>query len=210
MANPALASASVIVAPGHSDLRVKADENVTLSPDSPQFGACYLQIRPHTIEEVRKVIGLSKNGTGSNDAGLPDGVSTPAISPDDLESPDEEVRERAHELAYQASREYLRSADPSSLAPWRPVLDRYLQLSDFVLNVASVADIEVASGATLTFSRNTHAVYARNVRIHEAGRIVCKGPITFKIGCGDEISAMVVSGSAPAGLFPPCDKITGL
>lgn len=203
MPNPALAPVPATVTPGTSDLRVGAGENVTLSPDSPQFGACYLQIRPRTIDEVRKLIGLSEDGAKSarDEAScLPQVACAPVISPDDLESTDAEVRERAHDLAHQASREYLRSADPQHLSPWRPVLNRFLQLSESVLNVAALAEIEVASGATLTISRNTHAVYARNVSIHGAGRIVCKGPVTFKVATRDGFSAVVVSGSV-AQLF---------
>jgi hypothetical protein len=61
------------------------------------------------------------------------------------------------------------------------VLNKFLDVTKSVINVAFLQDIEVADGATLTISANTHAVYARNVVVHRTGRIVCQGSVTFRI-----------------------------
>ena len=63
----------------------------------------------------------------------------------------------------------------------KPTFERFLDISKAVLYIAILQDIEVANGATLTISKNTHVVEANKVIIHGTGRIVCNGSTKFKI-----------------------------
>lgn len=167
-----------------ADIKVEAGECAVLSPDSARFRSYYKQVRPRTIDEVRHVIGLSaeaakaaaEQGCCRPTAGL-----TSIPDAEDLDSKDDEARFNARSLAYQAAAQYISSPNPKSLGHWTPVLDKFLDVTKSVINVAFLQDIEVADGATLTISANTHAIYARNVVVHRTGRIVCQGSVTFRI-----------------------------
>ena len=170
---------------GMSSLRVEPGEQVVLSPDSPRFSGYYKQVRPRTIDEVRQVIGLSDESVktlANRRCCKPSTVSSTLISPDDLESEDPAAKSNARAAVYQAGREYVHG-DPTLLTQWKPALDRYVEINKALLNVLDLLkmNIEVADGATLVISNNTHAVYAGAVRIHGSGRIVCQGSVTFKI-----------------------------
>jgi len=109
-------------------------------------------------------------------------TATAALVPAaDVTSEDDQVRFRARQVAYDVSREYLSSANPSYLAPWQASLDAFIVATKAVLHLAFLGDIDVTNGATLTISSNTQVLYANNVVIHGSGKIVCKGPVKFKI-----------------------------
>ncbi len=193
--------------PGKMSLRLEENECVTLSPESPRFRESYQQVRPRTIEEVRNILGLTGDAAKAlQEKGCcrPSAVSSALISADDLTAQDDPTRIRARSLAYAASREYVRAPNPTYLSQWQAVLNRFLEISNSVINVVVLLDIDVANGATLTISPNTHAIYANNVRIHGNGRIVCQRDITFKINSLEGISARPVAvplSSAAASLI---------
>jgi hypothetical protein len=166
-------------------LRVEPGETVVLSPTSSRFKAVYERLQPKTIAEVRAAIGLSEASAKAvaSRRCCEDSVATAAVmTPDDLEHSDPEVAKRAQALTYAVAAEYVRAPDVAHLANWVPALDRFINLWQASLNVATFeSDIDVADGATLTISRSTHAVRANAVRIHGTGRIVCEGDVTFKI-----------------------------
>lgn len=169
---------------GRTDLKLEEGESITLSPTSARFREHYKQFRPRKIDEVRKIIGLSEEAAkaaADQRCCRPSTALASIPEAEHLDSKEDAVRNQARTLAYQASAEYIYSANPKHLTQWTPVLDRFLEVSQAVLNVAFLDDIEVADGATLTISRNTHAVYARNVLVHRTGKIVCQGNVTFRI-----------------------------
>lgn len=167
-------------------LRVEAGETVVLSPNSARFKAVYENVQPRTIAEVRAILGLSEESSKALAAApqccKKSAIPAALITPADLAHKEPAVAARAYHLAYAAAAEYVRAANVTHLEHWVPALDLFISIAKASLNIARFrSDIEIADGATLTISPNTHAVYASAIRIHGTGRIVCSGPVTFKI-----------------------------
>ena len=164
-------------------VRLESGECLTLSPNSERYRAAYHQVQPRRAEEVRAVLGLSEAATKALQAGGMCCQPGPAMSPlpEDLNHDDADTRSGARRAAYAGLQAYVRSPTPNAYANLAPAFNRYLELTKAIINIITLFDIEVADGATLTISANTHVVHARKVIIHGNGRIVCKGPTTFKI-----------------------------
>src|SRR5713101_2455087 len=151
--------------PDKPDLRLEEGECVTLSPDSPRFRAVYQQIRPQSIDEVRKIMGLSEEAAqavAEQTCCRPSTATAALVPAADVTSEDDQVRFRARQVAYDVSREYLSSANPSYLAPWQASLDAFIVATKAVLHLAFLGDIDVTNGATLTISSTTQVLYANN------------------------------------------------
>ena len=167
-------------------LRVESGETAVLCPKSRLYKENYRQARPRTAKEVREVIGLSE---GMAKAMREQGVcchpsmDLPAIvSAADLDSKDEVVRTRALELTHKALHNYVISPNPSVMAHMEPPLERYLVIVGLILNIVTFKNtIEVADGATLTISEDTHVVEASKIIIHGTGRINCSGFTKFNV-----------------------------
>jgi hypothetical protein len=167
-------------------LRVESGECIILSPKSPLYKKNYRQVRPRTAKEVREVIGLSEEMTKAIRAqgvcchrhtNLPTTISTA-----DLDSEDKAVRTNAMNLTHKALRAYVTSVNPAFLAHMEPAIGRYLDIVGLVLNIVSLKNtIEVADGATLIISDNTHLVEASKIIIHGTGKIKCSGLIKFNV-----------------------------
>ncbi|MFI6623109.1 hypothetical protein [Streptomyces sp. NPDC050528] len=165
------------------DLTLEYEECVTLAPDSKRFTSAFRQLHPRSIDEVREALGINSLGEQAKPIPaccLPSELGRTLITPAQLESDDPETRADARALAYTAARLYTQSLDPSSLLQWKPVLDRFIELTGAVINAAMLRDIEIADHATLTLSRTTHTLIARNIKIHGNGRLVCQGPVKIK------------------------------
>lgn len=163
-------------------LALERDECVTASPESDRFASAYSRIRPRSADEIRELLGTplragSPGGTGRCHPSLGAG-SLPL--PEDLEHDDPAERAKARRLAYAAAEAYVQGASVDALAPWRPLIERWLEVSKALINMLRLADIDVADGATLTLSASTHALYANRIRLHGSGRIVCKGNVTIR------------------------------
>jgi hypothetical protein len=159
-------------------LRVEPGESIVLSPESARFQDQYRRIRPGTAKELRSLIGLSDEMANT----LRDkGVSSQApmldrlLAPHELEADDEILRTRAFATAGQALRNYVRTTSPRLMAEMEPALDRYLELTPVVVIAVALQDIDVADGATLTISDDTHLVEANKLRIYGTGQINCGG-----------------------------------
>lgn len=167
-------------------LRVESGECAVLSPKSQLYKENYRQVRPRTAKEVREVIGLSE---GMAKAIREQGVcccqsmnSTAIVSAADLDSEDEVARARALDLTHKALHEYVITAKPSVMAHMEPALERYLDIASPVLNIVRFENtIEVADGATLTISEDTHVVEASKIIIHGTGKINCSGFTKFNV-----------------------------
>jgi hypothetical protein len=169
----------------HPDLVVEENETLNLSPDSKRFKHVVQTERPQSIAEVRKILGPSVKAASTTKSHgpcctIPDELQSTLISSEDLESSDDQTRFRALGLSYKAAREYVRTTDASSLAHWEPVLDKFIQLNKAILNQFFFNDIDVYNGATLNIATNAHAINAMRIRLHGTGKIVCKGPTTFR------------------------------
>lgn len=166
-------------------LSLDTEECATLSPDSGRFLKAYRRVNPRSASEVRTLLGLtpeaSKALQESGQCCTP--ITLPAITAaaQDLDHEDPAIRMAARSATYQAFNAYVRSANPASMAHMVPAFDRYLDISKAVINIAYLSDIEVADGATLTISKNTHVVNARRIIIHRTGRIICRGSTTFRV-----------------------------
>ena len=167
----------------NKNLRVESGETILLSPDSQRFQAHYIEARPRSIEDVRKILGLSEAAAkAAGEQKCCEGSRVPAalVAPEDLASKDPATRFRARNLAYQVAQQYVTSADPSRFKQWTAVMNQYLEISQAVLRWIELQDIVIQDGGTLLLSANTQALYANDVRIHGTGRIVCQGNVTFK------------------------------
>lgn len=172
------------IMPGKQNLDITAGQHVVLSPSSPQFQHAYQIVHPQTIDQVREILSSAVPQRATVRRRLSPAVTALAAKPihiQDLHAPHAGVLRAARTQAYQVAHEYVHHPDVSSLAAWKPVLDQYLVLSKATLNLAVLLDINIADGATLTISKNTHALYARNVTIHGHGKIVCQGKCSFKL-----------------------------
>ena len=164
-------------------LRLESGECVTLSPTSDRFRLAYQQIQPRRAQDVRAALGFSETAIKALQAQGMCCPPSPAVSPrpEDLTDEDAETRNAARRAAYTALQAYVHDTAPSASANLLPALDRYLDITKAIINIVALSDIEVADGATLTITANTHVVNARKVIIHGSGRIVCKGSTKFKI-----------------------------
>jgi hypothetical protein len=164
-------------------LRLESGECLTLSPNSERYRAAYHQVQPRSAEDVRAALGLSETATKALQAGGMCCQPAPSMAPlpEDLSHEDADTRSGARRAAYAGLQAYVRSPTPNAFVSQVPAMNRYLDLTKAIINIISLSDIEVADGATLTISANTHVVNARKVIIHGNGRIVCKGATTFKI-----------------------------
>ena len=160
-------------------IRVEKGESVVLYPESQRFKECYGQVHPRTADEVREIIGISaETAKALREQGgccQPSENFSAIIPAEELDSPDGAVRERAWNIAQTALTRYIYSANPKSLSQMEPLIERYLHITQAVLNIAVLPDIVVGSGATLTVSTNTHLVRANKIIIHDTGVILCSG-----------------------------------
>ena len=168
------------------DLTLEEGESYTLSPDSRRLKGVFKQVNPRAAAEVRSVLGLTEDAqkaVQANGGGCCKGPQAPAAtaSAEDLSADDPQVRADARRLTYQAFNAYVYGGSPSRVAHLEPVFDQYLAINKAILNIATLNDIEVFDGATLTIAPSVHAVYANKVIIHRTGRIVCLGAKTWRI-----------------------------
>ena len=181
--------------PDAPSLKIEAGECVTLSPNSERFKSAYQQIMPRSAAQVRATLGLSDAAAKAVQEQRACCQRVPAVVPraDDLQSEDAATRTAARSAAYATLQAYVNSPTPGAFAYVTPVLDRYLEISKAILNLVTLADIDVADGATLTISKNTHVVYANKVTIHGSGRIVCQGTKTFKVASVEGTHPLVLT-----------------
>jgi hypothetical protein len=173
----------------NNNLSVESGETVLLSPDSARFKDAYKQLFPRTIEEVRNAIGLSEDvakalqvrSVSSLTLRRASSLTATTIRAEDILSDDRDARFRARALTFEAARQFVVSPDTSHLTQLVPAINQFLVATKAILNIANLLDINVANGATLTISANTHALNANKVTIHGTGRILCQGRLTFKI-----------------------------
>ncbi|MFF1908726.1 hypothetical protein [Kitasatospora sp. NPDC058218] len=173
------------------NLRLEANERLVVSPDSPRFAAGYREVRPRSIDEVRKLLGpgnVPDSALRADHLRLRTNELTKRLlRPEDLEVKDPIARGEARNLVYLAAREYVHAASTATLKQWRPAIDRWLADVRPILHIFTAGDIDIADGATLTLSANTQGLVARRVRMHGSGRIVCLGNV--------KISAVSVEGT---------------
>lgn len=167
-------------------LLVESGERVVLSPKSHLYKQNYRQVRPRSALEVREVLGLSEGmAKAMREQGVccQQSMNIPvAVSASDLDSKDEATRASALNLTHNALHDYITSVNPRAIAHVEPAIERYLDIVGLVLNVVSLKNtIEVADGATLTISEDTHVVEANKIIIHGTGTINCSGFTKFNV-----------------------------
>jgi hypothetical protein len=166
-------------------IRVEPGERVVLSPESQRFKENYRQVRPRTAKEVRNIIGFSEEMAKTlHEQGVccQQFMNYSAIvRAEELDSLHDAVRARALAITDMALYNYVCSVSPAIMVQMEPAIGRYLELFNIVLYIVTLQDIEVADGATLTISSNTHLVEANKVIIHGTGRIDCSGFTKFNV-----------------------------
>jgi hypothetical protein len=166
-------------------IRVEPGERVILSPESQRFKESYRQVRPRTADEVREIIGLSaETAKALREQGVccqPSANFSATVPAEELDSPDDAVRARAWDITYKALNNYVYSANPASLAQMKPAIERFLEISDAVLNIVVLNDIVVADGGTVEILKATDLVTANKIIIHKTGKIVCRGSTKFTV-----------------------------
>jgi hypothetical protein len=153
-----------------------------LAPDSQRFSTFYQRVYPRGIDEVRSLLGFTESASQAVQAsGCQKYCNPPALySPDSLTSGDPAIRRRSKETAVAAAYRYVMGVDVGSLAQWKPLLDRYIEIGKVVINIILLQDIEISNGATLVISASTNALYANNIKIHGSGRMWCQGNISIR------------------------------
>jgi hypothetical protein len=162
------------------DLVLEEGEAATLSAESSRFKPAYRELRPRSIEEVRRAIGVPAAVAEKHrpcGCGAKGGARVFGI--EDLDSEDEATKGGALRFAHEAAAAYIMSGQRLGGAS-ATLLDKYLLRLDPRILVAFLGDITVNSGATLTVAKNTHGVYANRIRMYGTGKIVCDGPKTFR------------------------------
>ncbi len=166
-------------------LRVLSGEAVLLSPESDRFRDSYRAEQPRTAQALRELIGLSEEGAeAARKAGvccLPDDSRGEIPSPDDLHSADDVVRGNAFDAVARALPAYLRTPTPRQFALIEPAIGRFLEVTEFIVNYVTLADITIADGGTLTISTDTHLLEAHRIVIEGTGNIDVSGWIKFKV-----------------------------
>ena len=183
-------------------LSLDSGECTTLSPDGGRFQKAFRRVNPRSAAEVRGLLGLTPEAAKalheSGQCCMPNAMPASTPAAEDLDHQDPEIRAAARSATYQAFNAYVRSPNPAAMAHMVPAFDRYLDISKAVINIAYLSDIEVADGATLTISKNTHVVNARRIIIHRTGRIVCHGSTTFRVTSVEGLRRQYVSVNAVA------------
>lgn len=165
------------------NLILEADECLTLTPDSPRYKDAIEQYRPQTIAEVRKLLGPSSSvdkPTTTTMCCLPPELTGSLPAADALSSSNDQERFSARLQTAAIAGAYVRAADVTPFKQFEPLLDRFIQVNKAILYSFLFADIDIGNGATLTLAKNTHILFAGNIRMHGTGRIVCKGPTTIR------------------------------
>ena len=185
---------------GRHDLSLEENESVTASPSSARFAKYYHQHRPQTIDEVRELIGITAEVPHEHVAccRTPDVLASRLVTPGDLEAKDDATRHLARDLAHAAGRAYVRGVSTVGLEQWKAVLDKYVVLGGAIIYILELGDIDIANGATLTLSANTHGLYANHITIHGSGRIVCQRDVAIRSTSLQGISPPVVTSTAGA------------
>jgi hypothetical protein len=173
------------------NLRLEKGESVILSPESPRFASGYRQVRPQSIDEVRRLMGPTNlpghAARADSFVRRASELADRVLVIEDLESKDPVARAEAHRLAYLAAQAYVHEPSTAGLKQWQPAIDRWLARVKPVINIFTAGDIEIADGATLILSANTQGLNARHIRMHGKARIRCRGNV--------KISATSVDGS---------------
>jgi hypothetical protein len=166
-------------------LRVLSGETVLLSPESDRFKEFYRSTQPRSAQQLRKMIGLSDAGAeAARAAGVccqPGDQPDAFPPPEDLSSDDEVVRGRAFDVVGRALQTYVRTPTPQQLVPMEASIERFFELTGFIVNLVALQDIYVADGAVLTVSENTHVLEANKVVIEGTGRIDCSGYMKLNV-----------------------------
>jgi hypothetical protein len=179
---------------------LEENESVTASPSSARFAKYYRQHRPQTIDEVRELIGITAEVPHEHVAccHTPDVLASRLVTPGDLEAKDDATRHLARDLAHAAGRAYVRGISTVGLEQWKAVLDKYVVIGGAIIYILKLGDIDIANGATLTLSANTHGLYANHITIHGSGRIVCQRDVTIRSTSLQGIIPPVVTSTAGA------------
>lgn len=183
MSNQQMSSAgSASGSSGPPNLFLERGETVLLAPDSQRFSAFYQRVYPRGIDEVRSLLGLTESASQAIEASGCRKYCTPTAlySPDSLTSDDPATRRRSKATAVEAAYHYVMGVDTGSLAQWKPLLDRYIEIGKVVINIILLQDIEISDGATLVISASTNALYANNIKIHDTGRMWCQGDVSIR------------------------------
>ena len=166
-------------------MRVEPGERVVLSPKSKRFRENYRQVHPRTAKEVRNTIGLSEEMAKTlHERGVccQQSMNSSVIVPaEELDSPHDAVRARALDITEKALYSYVCSVNPAVMVQMEPAIGRYLEIINVMLNIVTLQNIEVADGATLTISSDTHLVRANKIIIHGTGKIDCSGFTKFNV-----------------------------
>lgn len=169
---------------GSKVLRVERGERIVLSPDSPRFRENYQQLQPRTAMQAREILGMSPEVAKSlYERGVrPErsALSSAPVAAEDLDSRDEAVRARARTNIGNALLDYVYAPDTKFLTEMEPAFVKHLEYLRPVIMIAVLPDIEVAAGATMVVSVDTHVLKANNIVISGTGRIVCLGPTKFE------------------------------
>ncbi len=188
------------------DYVVQEGESRILTYKNEGLRPLYRKIQPGSVDELKDILGIPSIDSRSSKADALDreGLGetepheqlyfTPAmpsrldigrlqsrvISPQLLSSNDisQDERQELMAMARMATEAYI-YGDSNQVLQWKATINEYLQLKNALVFIPYFKDIIVHHNGTLTVAADTHAVYARRIRLYGRGRIICEGPTTF-------------------------------
>ncbi len=185
---------------------VQEGETRILSYRIEELQAFYKEIRPKSVDDIKDMLGVPNviGLCGGADSDQKENIRKTAlernfsfqvsmpprvdisrlrsriIPPRLLSSSDVGEEDRAHmmDMARMATEAYI-YGDSSQVSQWVATINEYLRLKNAVIFVPYFSDIIVHRNATLRIAADTHAVYARRIKLYGNGRVLCEGPTTF-------------------------------
>lgn len=158
------------------DLTIKSNETLNLTADSEAFKNYFKLVDVKDIAIVKELIGTSDKIADRKNCGCAKISMIPSIK--DLETKDKTLRDQNFAAARNLANQYI-YGNSTSVSAYKPLLDKYLEISKAKLPIFWFNDIIVQNNATLNIANNVLNVNARKIMLYGNGKITYTGPTTF-------------------------------
>ncbi|WP_299535499.1 hypothetical protein [Ulvibacterium sp.] len=158
------------------NLELKSKKTLDLTTDSKTFKEHFKLVKVKDIAVVKELIGISDKIASKKNCGCPKISKIPSIK--DLEVKDKRQRDANFAAARNIANRYI-YGNSAEVSAYKPVLDRFLELSRATIPVFWFNDIIVHNNATLNIANDVLNVNARKIMLYGNGKITYTGPTTF-------------------------------
>lgn len=163
------------------DLTVPAEEEVTIATANPFLAGHSAVLRPESIDDVKRWIGLPDQGCCdggpiTHEASLlPPALMASALS--------ETVSVAEHRMMNSLAGAYVFGHTNQVNTAQVPAINEWLAAIRARINIFLFQDIYVAAGAKLSLAPSVHVLFARYITVEHTGRIVLGSGSTTSIDC---------------------------